>query len=165
MESNKQRLWAPWKMEYVENKNSSQKIFTDLPNANNDEENLILFRGEYSFIIMNRYPYNNGHLMIVPFREVNSIDLLEDKELHEIISLSKESVKILKEILNCDGFNLGANTGYGSGASIDQHLHFHVVPRWKSDTSFMPVVGNTRVIHQSLSDTYSILKPLFNKLR
>jgi len=101
MESNKQRLWAPWKMEYVENKDSSQKIFTDLPNANNDEENLILFRGEFSFIIMNRYPYNNGHLMIVPFREVNSIDLLEDKELHEIISLSKESVKILKEILNC----------------------------------------------------------------
>jgi ATP adenylyltransferase len=142
--TDQKHLWAPWKMDYLKNKKQdSQKIFSDFANEENDKKNLILHRAKYCYVIMNYYPYNNGHLMV--------------------ITLSKKVMKILRTNFNCDGFNFGANIGEGSGASIESHLHFHIVPRWKSDTSFMPVIGNTKVMPQTLEDTYEQLLKLFKE--
>jgi ATP adenylyltransferase len=162
--SHKKHLWAPWKMEYIKNKDASQKIFSSKPNETEDKENLILYRGESCYIIMNYYPYNNGHLMIVPYEESDSVENLTDETLTEIMRLTKKTMKILRENLQCHGFNFGANIGKGSGASIEGHLHFHIVPRWTSDTSFMPVVGSTKVVAQGLHDTYDQLKPFFEEI-
>jgi ATP adenylyltransferase len=163
--SHKKHLWAPWKMEYIKNKDASQKIFSSKPNETEDKENLILYRGESCYIIMNYYPYNNGHLMIVPYEESDSVENLADETLTEIMRLTKKTMKILRENLQCHGFNFGANIGKGSGASIEGHLHFHIVPRWTSDTSFMPVVGSTKVVAQGLHDTYDQLKPFFEEIK
>ena len=163
--SHKKHLWAPWKMEYIKNKDASQKIFSRKPNETEDKENLILYRGESCYIIMNYYPYNNGHLMIVPYEESDSVENLADETLTEIMRLTKKTMKILRENLQCHGFNFGANIGKGSGASIEGHLHFHIVPRWTSDTSFMPVVGSTKVVAQGLHDTYDQLKPFFEEIK
>tara|TARA_B100000745_G_scaffold158831_1_gene103967 strand:+ start:616 stop:1113 length:498 start_codon:yes stop_codon:yes gene_type:complete len=162
--SHKKHLWAPWKMEYIKNKDASQKIFSSKPNETEDKENLILYRGQSCYIIMNYYPYNNGHLMIVPYEESDSVENLADETLTEIMRLTKKTMKILRENLQCHGFNFGANIGKGSGASIEGHLHFHIVPRWTSDTSFMPVVGSTKVVAQGLHDTYDQLKPFFEEI-
>jgi ATP adenylyltransferase len=163
--SHKKHLWAPWKMEYIKNKDASQKIFSSKPNETEDKENFILYRGESCYIIMNYYPYNNGHLMIVPYEESDSVENLADETLTEIMRLTKKTMKILRENLQCHGFNFGANIGKGSGASIEGHLHFHIVPRWTSDTSFMPVVGSTKVVAQGLHDTYDQLKPFFEEIK
>ena len=163
--SHKKHLWAPWKMEYIKNKDASQKIFSSKPNETEDKENLILYRGQSCYIIMNYYPYNNGHLMIVPYEESDSVENLADETLTEIMRLTKKTMKILRENLQCHGFNFGANIGKGSGASIEGHLHFHIVPRWTSDTSFMPVVGSTKVVAQGLYDTYDQLKPFFEEMK
>ena len=152
-------------MEYIKNKDASQKIFSSKPNETEDKENLILYRGESCYIIMNYYPYNNGHLMIVPYEESDSVENLADETLTEIMRLTKKTMKILRENLQCHGFNFGANIGKGSGASIEGHLHFHIVPRWTSDTSFMPVVGSTKVVAQGLHDTYDQLKPFFEEIK
>ena len=163
--SHKKHLWAPWKMEYIKNKDASQKIFSSKPNETEDKKNLILYRGESCYIIMNYYPYNNGHLMIVPYEESDSVENLADETLTEIMRLTKKTMKILRENLQCHGFNFGANIGKGSGASIEGHLHFHIVPRWTSDTSFMPVLGSTKVVAQGLHDTYDQLKPFFEEIK
>ena len=163
--SHKKHLWAPWKMEYIKNKDASQKIFSSKPNETEDKENFILYRGESCYIIMNYYPYNNGHLMIVPYEESDSVENLADETLTEIMRLTKKTMKILRENLQCHGFNFGANIGKGSGASIEGHLHFHIVPRWTSDTSFMPVVGSTKVVAQGLHDPYGQLKPFFEEIK
>tara|TARA_B100000214_G_C23880792_1_gene587158 strand:+ start:79 stop:576 length:498 start_codon:yes stop_codon:yes gene_type:complete len=162
--TDQKHLWAPWKMDYLKNKKQdSQKIFSDFANEENDKKNLILHRAKYCYVIMNYYPYNNGHLMVIPFNEVDKFEDLKDNVLSEVITLSKKVMKILRTNFNCDGFNFGANIGEGSGASIESHLHFHIVPRWKSDTSFMPVIGNTKVMPQTLEDTYEQLLKLFKE--
>ena len=152
-------------MEYIKNKDASQKIFSSKPNETEDKGNFILYRGESCYIIMNYYPYNNGHLMIVPYEESDSVENLADETLTEIMQQTKKTMKILRENLQCHGFNFGANIGKGSGASIEGHLHFHIVPRWTSDTSFMPVVGSTKVVAQGLHDTYDQLKPFFEEIK
>ena len=162
--SHNKHLWAPWKMEYIKNKDSAQKLFSEKANASEDRENLILYRGKFCYIIMNYYPYNNGHLMVVPYEESDSVENLADETLTEIMRITKKTMKILRENLQCHGFNFGANIGKGSGASIEGHLHFHIVPRWTSDTSFMPVVGLTKVVAQGLHDTYDQLKPFFEEM-
>ena len=156
-------LFSPWRMEYVSSPSSSDNIFLDALEAGNDRKSLILYRGKLSFIIMNLYPYNNGHLMVVPYRKVNSMVDLTQEELQEIMDLSKKSMKIISDKLHSDGFNLGLNVGRCSGAGIDDHIHFHIVPRWNGDNNFMPVSGNTKVIVQGLHDTYDMLYPYFKK--
>ena len=157
-------LFSPWRMEYVSSPSSGDNIFLDALESKDDRESLILFRGKLCFIIMNLYPYNNGHLMIVPYRKVNSMVELNRDELQEIMHLSKESMKIISDTLHSDGFNFGLNIGRCSGAGIDDHIHFHIVPRWNGDNNFMPVSGNTKVIVQGLHDTYDALYPFFNKI-
>ncbi len=154
-------LWAPWRIEYIEN-NSRQCIFCYAINSNEnlDKKNLVLYRGNNSFIIMNKYPYNNGHIMFVPNRHISKISELTEDEVIEIFKMVKHSEKCLKEKFRPDGFNFGANLGIEAGAGFE-HLHFHLVPRWKGDTNFMPVLGDTKVISEHLSRTYDKLKQCF----
>ena len=158
-------LWAPWRMEYVSApKKDSQNIFSSKLKEGSDKDNLILYRGKHCFVCMNLYPYNNGHLLVVPYKVVERPEDLEKEILAEIINVSTMTMKILRENLNAEGFNFGANIGSSSGAGIAEHLHFHIVPRWSGDTNFMPVVGQTKVHVQGLEDTYSNLINLFDNI-
>ena len=152
-------------MDYVSKPSSKGgDVFLDALNSDDDREALILFMSKLSFVIMNLYPYNNGHLMVVPYRKVNSMIDLNENELSEIIKLSQNSMDIIKKELNADGFNFGVNVGKCAGAGIDDHIHFHIVPRWNGDNNFMPAIGNTKVVVQGLFDTYDALYPLFQKI-
>ena len=162
--SNK-KLWAPWRMEYIKREIpvKDKCVLCVDSSRDNDRENLILFRGENAFVIMNLYPYNNGHLMVCPYNHVDSLKALEDKASSEIMRLVITCSNILQIVMNAEGFNFGANIGSAGGAGIDDHLHFHIVPRWNGDTNFMPVVGQTKVIMSGLIDTYDQLIPYFNQ--
>ena len=158
-------LWAPWRMQYVRapKKNTKETFLKKLEDGN-DEENLVLFRGEHSFVCMNLYPYNNGHIMILPNNIVEKPEELDDVTQFEIMKIASLSMKIIREKMNAEGFNFGANIGAAAGAGIAEHLHYHIVPRWKGDTNFMPVIGNTKVHVQGLNDTYVMLRPLFKAM-
>ena len=158
-------LWAPWRMQYVRApKKNTEETFLKKLEDGNDEENLVLFRGEHSFVCMNLYPYNNGHIMILPNNIVEKPEELDDVTQFEIMKIASLSMKIIREKMNAEGFNFGANIGASAGAGIAEHLHFHIVPRWKGDTNFMPIIGNTKVHVQGLNDTYVILRPLFKNM-
>ncbi len=156
-------MWAPWRMEYILSTKSKGCIFCDKPRQKNDRENLILFRGERCFVIMNFYPYNNGHLMVVPYCHVSNLEDLTSEEHAELMALLAKSNRVLKSAVNPDGFNIGMNLGKVAGAGIDDHLHFHIVPRWNGDTNFMPVLGHTKVLAQALFETWDSLQPLFSQ--
>ncbi len=151
-------MWAPWRIQYIRSPKHDGCIFCEFPRENRDRERLILYRGEHSFIIMNNYPYNPGHVMVAPYRHVGKWEELTEEEILDIMKLSQLSVKIIKKVMNPDGFNIGINIGRVAGAGIDDHVHVHIVPRWAGDTNFMPVVADTKVIPQSLIDTYDELK-------
>jgi len=161
-------LWAPWRMIYIRRFSSEDRSECFLCKAareKNDEENLVVFRGETCFVIMNRFPYNNGHLMVAPYRHVGSILELREEESAEIMSLLKLSVKALSEEYKPDGYNIGLNLGRVAGAGLADHIHFHVVPRWAGDTNFMPVISETKVIPEGLEETWRRLKSRFSRLR
>ncbi|RPJ06466.1 MAG: HIT domain-containing protein, partial [Deltaproteobacteria bacterium] len=137
-------LWAPWRMDYILGEKEKGCFFCRRPAEERDEENLILLRGREAFVMMNKFPYNNGHLMIVPNRHCVDMEDLTDGESSELFDLMKISVKVLKSALRPHGFNLGINIGTAGGAG-EAHLHFHIVPRWTGDTNFMPVIGETKI--------------------
>jgi len=149
-------LWAPWRIDYITGGKKEGCIFCDKPKEGNDKKNLILYKGETSFIIMNRYPYSNGHLMAVPYRHINYMPELDHKERLELMNLTTKCIEILK-VMNPDGFNIGMNLGTAGGAGIDDHLHFHIVPRWNGDTNFMPLIADVKVMPEYLEDTYETL--------
>ena len=152
-------------MEYVSApKKDSQKTFASKLEKGSDNDNLILYRGKHCFVCMNLYPYNNGHLLVVPYEVVDRPENLENETLTEIMNIATITMQILRENMNAEGFNFGANIGASSGAGIAEHLHFHIVPRWIGDTNFMPVVGQTKVHVQGLEDTYDNLIILFKKI-
>jgi ATP adenylyltransferase len=147
-----ERLWAPWRLEYVQGTGSSGCIFC-LGDASDDEARLVLHRGQHCFIIMNRFPYSNGHLMVAPLRHVADpglLDAAEVAELHRLTTLCRE---ILRDVCKAQGFNIGMNLGAVAGAGVTDHLHQHIVPRWAGDTNFMPVFADVRVIPQHLEAT------------
>lgn len=154
-------LSAPWRMEYIKSEKPEGCIFCK-DSIRNDE--FVLYEGEYSFVIMNRYPYINGHLMIAPFRHVGNLEDLTSDEKREIFDLTGISVKALKETMNSEGFNIGINLGRAAGAGVDDHVHVHVVPRWSGDTNFMTVLGEVRVIPEDVGKTRNVLLPYFQKL-
>ena len=156
-----EHLWAPWRMEYIESKKPEGCILCDKPEENDDASNYILYRGDKNFVIMNLYPYNPGHLMVVPYRHIDGLEELGDDELHEHWQIVARSLRVLREVFNPGGFNIGVNMGRAAGAGIEEHVHTHIVPRWHGDTNFMPVFGDTRVIPQALSETYDKLKGEF----
>jgi ATP adenylyltransferase len=155
-----ERLWAPWRMEYIGSAKEGEDqgcIFCEKPKEGDDEKALILARTELSFAMLNRYPYNSGHLMVAPFRHVGELEALTDEESLDLQRLMQRSIKALKEAMQPEGFNIGMNLGVVAGAGIPDHLHWHVVPRWTGDTNFMPVVGETKVLPELLERTWSQL--------
>lgn len=150
-------LWAPWRMEYIRNnQNESGCVFCTDSKKDNDSERFIFIRQQTCFAMLNRYPYTNGHILVVPNKHVSELELLDDAELLELIKLCERSIKLLKGTMAPDGFNIGLNLGLSAGAGIADHLHFHIVPRWQGDTNFTTAVSQTRVIPQSLDEVYQI---------
>ena len=148
-----ERLHAYWRMPYIlapKNPDEGGNPFTRITQSGDDAKEYILFRGEHNYIVMNRYPYNAGHLLVLPYREVGKLEELSTEERHELMDLIVEAQNILTRALRPDGFNTGFNFGDAAGAGIPCHLHCHVVPRWNGDTNFMPVIGNTRVLPDSM---------------
>ena len=155
------QIWAPWRIEFIDMEKPEGCILCDKPEENNGASNHILYRGDKNFVIMNRYPYNPGHLMVAPYRHIAVLDELSDEELHEHWQIVTRSLRVLRKVFNPGGFNIGVNMGRTAGAGIEEHVHTHIVPRWHGDTNFMPVAGDTRVIPQALSETYEKLKGKF----
>ncbi|MCS7132236.1 MAG: HIT domain-containing protein [Aigarchaeota archaeon] len=160
-------LWAPWRMAYIRlfsSRKDEECFLCRAAGGDDDMEKLVVFRGGTCFVILNRYPYNNGHLMIAPYRHISSILDLNEEESIEMINLLKLSIRALKEEYNPDGFNVGLNLGRGAGAGVEDHIHFHVVPRWIGDTNFMPVISDTKVIPEALHETWRRIKERFSHL-
>jgi ATP adenylyltransferase len=156
-------LWSPWRMDYILRKRPRGCIFCKKPAQKRDKENLILYRSRDAYVMMNRFPYNNGHLMVVPKRHCTELDHLNEKELRELFFLLKASTRVLKTALHPHGFNIGINIGVVGGAG-EEHIHFHIVPRWTGDTNFMPVLGETKIIPEYLENTYRTLRSAFVNL-
>jgi len=158
-------LWAPWSMNYILSDGKEEScIFCPGKKRGKDEERLILHVSPQTMVIMNRYPYNNGHLLVAPVRHVSGLESLSDGETLELLQMVRRSIDILKEIMLPEGFNVGLNLGRVAGAGMEEHLHFHIVPRWNGDTNFMTVHGEVRVIPEHLKETYKKLRPHFDKL-
>ena len=155
-------IWAPWRIEYILSDKSGECFLCRMFGENNDRENLLLKRGKTCAVVMNRYPYTGGHLMVTPYRHLENLKDLTPTERLEITDLTIEAVEILKAELKPDGLNLGYNLGEAAGAGLKDHIHQHIVPRWSGDTNFMPVLADTRVMPQALSELYDLLYPKFN---
>ena len=158
-----EKLWAPWREKFIAGKKEKGCVFCRCLKEKKDRENFILFRGKNAFVILNLYPYNSGHLMIVAQRHQAQLENLTPPEAQEMIQLSQVWVKILKKALRPDGINLGININQASGAGIHEHVHIHIVPRWQGDTNFMPILANTKVISVSLKSIYKRLKAQLKK--
>ena len=170
-----EQLWAPWRLAYIKGDRSpaEQQPLTLLPGADpacflcqaiadtEDRQRLLVQRGEHSFTILNRYPYNNGHLLVAPKRHLARLDSLNDDEHLEMVQQMTRLVKILERLMNAQGFNVGLNLGQAAGAGVPGHLHWHVVPRWVGDTNFMPVLAGVDVIPESLDALWQILTQEF----
>jgi len=150
------RLWMPHRMAYIKGEGKSGCAFCAIVDMS-DDEGLVVARGETVYAVLNLYPYNAGHVMVVPYRHVADFTDLKDDESRELSSFTSRSMTVLREVSNAQGFNIGMNQGSVAGAGIAEHLHQHIVPRWGGDTNFMPVVGQTKVLPQLLSDTRELL--------
>ena len=151
-------LFAAWRMDYIVAPKHDGCFFCDYPGENRDEEHYILHRGKACFVILNIYPYNPGHMMVVPYRHTNLYELLTDDEYSDMNLLTARAVRVLKRVMAPDGFNMGMNLGKIAGAGVAEHLHMHVVPRWNGDNNFMPVLADTRVVPEAMEATYRKLK-------
>jgi ATP adenylyltransferase len=160
-----ERLWTPWRREFIEgiDKRAGECFLCTVPSEHDDRGNLLLFRGERVFVVLNRYPYNSGHLMVAPYAHTGDLASLESPTADELMHVTQESVDVLQRGYRPDGFNIGMNLGRVAGAGLPDHLHVHVVPRWGGDTNFMPVVAETKVLPESLDQTYDRLEPLFKR--
>jgi len=156
-----EKIWAPWRMEYIMMEKSEECFLCEKPKQNSDALNHILYRGKQNFVVLNSYPYNPGHLMIAPYRHVASLEELTDEELHEHIEIVVRSLKVLRQVFSPAGFNIGANMGKVAGVGLEGHVHTHIVPRWQGDTNFMPVVADTKVVSEAVADTYKKLEGKF----
>lgn len=157
------RLWSPWRYQYITGtKKETGCVFCRLPSENQDQTNFILHRGNNCYIVLNIYPYMGGHLLIIPFIHTASLDELPKSISDEIMDLTKLCQSALKKEYNPQGFNLGMNLGQAAGAGVAEHLHMHILPRWFGDINFTTVIGETRVLPETLENTYQRLKPYFS---
>lgn len=158
-----ERLMSPWRLRYVSSgrRNGERCVFCAAIRGRNDRSGLVLFRGEHNFVILNKFPYNNGHLMVVPYAHVRSLQEAKDEALFEMTLLAARCEAILRRTYRPTGINLGMNLGRSAGAGIEEHYHLHIVPRWDGDTNFMTTVGGTRVIPEALGVSYRRLRPMF----
>jgi ATP adenylyltransferase len=159
------RLWSPWRLAYVTGATGEKSACVFCDAAAHTRGELVLVRGEWSFVILNLYPYNNGHLMVVPCRHVSSLAALDPEEIAEMMRFTRDAEVALTEAYQPHGINVGINLGRAAGAGIEHHLHIHLVPRWTGDTNFMSVIGEVRVLPEDLSETASRLRPLFARLQ
>jgi len=159
------KLWAPWRITYVSATRASTCIFCRAFKEKKDKKNFVIARSRHSFAILNTFPYNNGHVMIVSNRHVPSIEKLKDEEILDINKVLIKILAALKSVLKPAGFNVGINLGKVAGAGIDKHVHIHVVPRWLGDTNFMPVLTNTKIISQSLDELYKKITKRISKVK
>lgn len=162
------RMWSPWRSQYIdafkEKKDDNKCVFCNAQNENMEDDNcLVVFKGKDVFTIMNLYPYNNGHLMVVPKRHIFNISQITTEEFAEITKQITLATEALTKLFSPQGFNIGANIGKAAGAGIDTHLHFHIVPRWNGDTNFMPVIGETKIISHELFNTKNRLIKIYNE--
>lgn len=157
-------LWAPWRMEYILNNTKETECIFCPREKENKAERLLLFQGSRSLVIMNKYPYINGHLLVAPLRHVAALDQLGKEEMVALMTMVSHSVAILKKTMKPEGFNIGLNLGKVAGAGVEDHLHFHIVPRWNGDTNFMTVFGDVRVIPEHMEQTYWRLLPFFKEV-
>jgi ATP adenylyltransferase len=160
-----ERIWAPWRLEYVKDASKDSEaecIFCAKPAAGDDEGNLIVHRGERCFVILNLFPYTNGHLMVAPFDHLGSITELPAETIAEMMELAQRAMRGLEDRYAPHGYNVGFNQGRVAGAGVEHHIHMHVVPRWGGDTNFMPVLADTRVMPQSLEQSYETLRDVFD---
>ncbi|MFH1382332.1 MAG: HIT domain-containing protein [Chloroflexota bacterium] len=155
------RIWASWRMQYIEMDKEKGCFLCDKPKQDNDAANYILYRGDKNFIILNSFPYNPGHLLVAPYRHIASLSQLTDDELLEHFKLVSLGVEVLKQAFKANNFNLGINLGRVAGAGLADHIHTHIVPRWSGDTNFMPVVADAKVLPEALTDTYRKLEGKF----
>ncbi len=158
------QLWAPWRLEYIQATEENECIFCVDDDSFTDRERLILVRREFCYLMMNRYPYSNGHLMVSPYRHLGDTAELEETEVLEIHQLMIKGQAALREVCAAQGFNVGWNLGRAAGAGIVDHIHMHIVPRWVGDNNFMPILADIRVIPQHIEKTYALLAEAFAKL-
>ena len=153
------KLWAPWRVKYLTITTKKQKgcVFCRMVRQGQDKKNLIFVRSQYSFAVLNLYPYNNGHALVLPYRHVADLDLLSAAQREDLFALLAYTKKLLTKVLRPDGFNIGINIGKAAGAGFPGHVHIHIVPRWQGDANFMPVVTDMRVISQSLTVLHKLL--------
>jgi ATP adenylyltransferase len=157
------RLYAPWRYKYVSNPDSEDCIFCKAARTKDDKRSFVLNRGETSFVMMNIYPYNNGHLMIAPYKHTGNLQDLSESEMLEISTMLQKCQAVLKKAMKPEGFNIGMNLGRIAGAGFEEHLHYHIVPRWSGDTNFMAVIGDTKVIPMSLEEGYELLLRIYEE--
>lgn len=155
------QLWTPWRMAYIEGDKKKGCIFCEKPQAGNDKENFILCRSTWVFVMLNKFPYNNGHLMIAPYRHLPSLKDLQEEELTGLAAVVKKCEIVLEDAFHPAGFNIGINLGKAAGAGFAEHIHVHIVPRYHGDTNFMAVIGETKTIPELLTSTYQKLLPYF----
>jgi ATP adenylyltransferase len=156
-------LWAPWRIDFIRSEKDGRCFLClEKPDDKKDNDALIIHRGKLCFVIMNRYPYNSGHLMVAPYRHTGDISELNPEERAEIMDLTVKSKEVLEKSIHPDGFNVGFNLGTAAGAGVKDHIHMHIVPRWNGDTNFMPVLAGIHVVPESLNDTMLLLKNAWN---
>lgn len=156
-------LWAPWRIEYILSEKEKGCIFCSKPSEKEDEANYMLYRGKFSFVMMNKYPYNNGHLMISPYNHRSDLSGLTQEEITDTFLTVQRCESILKRAFHPEGLNIGINIGIAAGAGVKDHVHIHVVPRWNGDTNYMTVVSEVRVVPEHLKMTYKTLAPYFQE--
>jgi len=155
-----ENLWSPWRMKYISGDGTptGECVFCSAPKQEDSPKNLVVRRGDKAYAILNRYPYTTGHLMIVPFLHVPSIEDLTPATRAEMMEMVSQALTVLREVYRTDGFNVGINMGSAAGAGISEHAHIHIVPRWGGDTNFMSTIGETRVLPEELEDTFLKIK-------
>jgi ATP adenylyltransferase len=154
-------LWAPWRIDYILGEKEDSCIFCM---AMEEQDNLTLYKGDVTMVLMNKFPYINGHLLVAPVKHVSGLDMLDKDEKRDLLVTVDASVEILKKVMSPDGFNIGINLGKVAGAGVEEHLHFHIVPRWFGDTNALTVLADVRVIPEHLEATYGNLKPHFDEM-
>jgi ATP adenylyltransferase len=157
------RLWAPWRYKYVQGKMKGCLFCRVNKCRQEDRKNFVVHRSRFAFSILNIYPYNNGHIMVAPYKHAKNLMLLKDNEILDMMRLVAQTTDILNKLMHPDGFNIGINIGRQAGAGFAGHIHIHIVPRWDGDTNFMPVITSTKVISQSLKDLYKKMTNAYKK--
>lgn len=158
-----EHLWAPWRMDYVAGEKPDGCVLCQAAQAQDDAEAHVIYQGQYNYVILNRFPYNSGHLMVVPYEHIGAFTDLSPEQLAEMMDIAQGAVEAFQECLHPDGVNLGINLGRAAGAGINDHLHLHIVPRWAGDTNFMTVLADTRVVPQSLGESCRTLEPALRR--